>query len=63
MDKKKFLTADEVAERRRKTPQALANERKHGEGPPYVKDNGRILYPEDELKQYLDERTVKPGVG
>jgi hypothetical protein len=59
--RKTYLTAAEVADRRRKTTQALANERKRGEGPPYVKDNGRVLYPADELDRYLEDRIVVPA--
>jgi hypothetical protein len=54
----KYLTAAEVAERRRKTEGALVKERQRGQGPPWIRDNGRILYPEDELERYLAERTV-----
>jgi hypothetical protein len=54
----KYLTAKEVAERRRRTEAALAKERERGLGPPYIKDNGRILYPEDGLEEYLAERLV-----
>ena len=58
MASKNYKTAKEVAERRRKTEQALASERARGEGPPWVRDGARILYPEDELERYLDERLV-----
>jgi hypothetical protein len=55
---KRYLTAKEVAEIRRKTEQALAHERNRGEGPPWVRDGARVLYPADELERYLDERLV-----
>jgi hypothetical protein len=55
----KYLTAAEVAELRRKTPDALAQERRRGGGPPWIKDNGRVLYPADELDRYLASLTVR----
>lgn len=54
----RYLTAAEVAKERRKTEGALSKERKRGQGPPWIQDNGRILYPEDELERYLAERTT-----
>jgi hypothetical protein len=56
--KQRYLTAKEVAEIRRKTEPALTKERDRGEGPPWVRDGGRILYPEDELERYLEARLV-----
>jgi hypothetical protein len=55
------LTSQEVADRRRKTPQALAKERARGEGPAYIQDGRRILYPEDLLDEWLKERLVVPA--
>jgi hypothetical protein len=55
----KYLTAKEVSELRRKTEAALTKERQRGDGPPWVKDNGRVLYPEDELEQWLAERVIR----
>jgi hypothetical protein len=53
-----YWTAAAVAKLRHKTQPALVQERKRGEGPPFVRDNGRILYPEDELFAWLDARLV-----
>ncbi|MEM7776046.1 MAG: helix-turn-helix domain-containing protein [Pseudomonadota bacterium] len=39
-----MLTADEVARLTRKTKETLANERSRGEGLPYIKMTGKILY-------------------
>jgi hypothetical protein len=55
---KRYLTAREVAEIRRKNESALAKERERGEGPPWIRDGARVLYPEDELEQYLADRLV-----
>jgi hypothetical protein len=55
---KRYLTAKETAEIRRKSEPALSQERKRGSGPPYVIDGGRVLYPEDELIAWLDARLV-----
>jgi hypothetical protein len=54
-----FLTAKEVAAIRRKSEPALAEERKRGIGPPYIRDNGRILYPEDAVYAWLEARRVE----
>lgn len=56
----RYLTASEAAELRRKTPQALVMERQRGEGPPYILDGGRILYPADDLDRWLEARRVDP---
>jgi hypothetical protein len=55
---RKYLTSKEVADIRRKTEPALVQERKRGIGRPFVRDGGRILYPEDALYAWLDERVV-----
>jgi hypothetical protein len=55
-----LLTPAEVAEIRHRTEVALAQERTRKVGPPYIKDGGRILYPEDLLYEYLDARMVRP---
>jgi hypothetical protein len=57
----KNLTPKEVGEIRRKSEAALAQERKAGQGPPWRKDNGRVLYPADELEEYLERITVRPA--
>jgi hypothetical protein len=57
----KYWTAAEVAERRRMKESSLAQERYRGEGPPYVKDGARVLYPADLLEEYLAERLRTPG--
>jgi len=54
-----YLTCRQVAEIRRKSEPALVQERKRGIGPPYIRDGGRILYPEDELYAWLDARLVR----
>jgi hypothetical protein len=55
---KRYLTAKEAAEIRRKNQSALAKERERGEGPPWIRDGARILYPADELERYLADRLV-----
>jgi len=39
-----YLTAAEVAEMLRKSVDTLANERSRGEGLPYVRHGGKVLY-------------------
>lgn len=55
------LTTREAASVRRVTVNHLANERSRGCGPPYIKDGGRILYPADKLREYLNSRLVDPA--
>jgi hypothetical protein len=57
-----LLTAAETAQRRRRTTQALAMERRRGAGPPYIRDGSRILYPRDELEQWLKDHRVDPAL-
>jgi hypothetical protein len=56
---RKYLTSKEVAELRRKSESSLSQERKRGTGPPYIHDGGRVLYPADELQEWLDDRTIR----
>ena len=56
-----YKTPKEVAEIRRRTEAALAHERKRGDGPPYVHDGRRVLYPADELERWLEDNLVRPG--
>jgi hypothetical protein len=63
--RREYLTTAEVAEMRRMKEQSLAQERfrmKHGgDGPPYVKDGARVLYPLDLLEEWLAERLHAAG--
>lgn len=59
MLRSKYLTPKQVAAIRLKSEPALVQERKRGIGPPFIRDGGRILYPEDELYAWLDARLVK----
>jgi len=58
-----FLTPKQVAKIRHKSEPALVQERKRGIGPPFVRDGGRILYPEDALYAWLDARLVDTTTG
>lgn len=40
----------------------LANWRSLGEGPPYVKAGHRVLYPEDLLREWLDNSLTTPKI-
>jgi hypothetical protein len=59
-DRPAHYTTTETADLRRRTPQALANERARGEGPPYIRDGNKILYPADELDRWLIAHRVDP---
>ncbi|CAM3283756.1 hypothetical protein BST27_16825 [Mycobacterium intermedium] len=56
-----LFPARDVAALRCKTENALAVERHRGNGPPYVKDRGRVLYRAGDLAAYLAANTVTPG--
>jgi len=54
-----MLSAREVAAVVGVHPDTVKEWRKRRVGPPYVKtDTGRIRYPENELQQWLQNRTV-----
>jgi hypothetical protein len=55
---KRYLTAKETAEIRRKSEAALCKERQRGIGPKYIIDGGRVLYPEPDLVEWLESREV-----
>jgi hypothetical protein len=64
--RREFLTTAEVAEMRRMKESSLAQERfrmkkKGGDGPPYIKDGARVLYPLDLLEEWLDDRLHDAG--
>ena len=44
MSEKKFITAKELANRWKRSPRTLANQRLQKKGPPYYKINGKVLY-------------------
>jgi hypothetical protein len=60
--KSKYLTPREVAKIRRRTETALSHERNRKQGPPWIRDGGRVLYPADELEAWLEANTVRPEV-
>lgn len=47
-----YFTAEELAERHRKSYQALSNERSAGTGVPFVKVGGRVLYAVSDVLAY-----------
>jgi len=53
-----LLTPQEVAGTLRKTVQTLANERARGEGLPYVRVGGRILYRSDDVLEAINVGTT-----
>jgi len=53
------INKQEVAELRRVTVARLAQERYRGEGPPYLKDGGRVLYPADQDTDGVTELYVR----
>jgi hypothetical protein len=63
MDSKfpELLTPREAAAVRRTTTGHLANERSRGLGPPVCKLGGRIFYPAESLRKFIEERIVDPS--
>ncbi len=55
-----LLTPREAAAVRRTTTGHLANERSRGLGPPVCKLGGRIFYPAESLRKFIEERIVDP---
>jgi hypothetical protein len=53
-----FLIPKQVAKIRHRTEPALAAERRRLLGPPFIRDGGRVLYDEEALYAWLDERVV-----
>jgi hypothetical protein len=56
-----LLKPREVASIRRVTVNHLANERSRGEGPPIAKIGGRVFYPADQLRDFINSRITNPG--
>lgn len=54
-----LLTPREVAQLRRTTINQLNQERYLGRGPRFIKDGRRILYPRNELLDYLERNTIQ----
>ncbi len=54
------LKPREAAAVLRVTTGHLANARHRGVGPPYLRVEGRILYPSNLLREYLSARIVTP---
>jgi len=51
-----LLTPRELAKLRQRSECTLARERQKGRGPKFIKDFGRIFYPEDEWEAWLARR-------
>lgn len=58
-----YLTTEECAAYRRKTPAALRHERHKGYGPPYTVDGNRILYKRKDVERWLAAQVVDPAAG
>jgi hypothetical protein len=55
-----LLTTKEVAKIRRKSESALRQERLVGDGPPFIIDGGKALYPRASLETWLRARLRVP---
>jgi len=56
-----LLKPREAAAIRRVTVNHLANERSRGEGPPIAKIGGRVFYPADQLRDFINSRITDPA--
>lgn len=56
----RYLTPKEVTERYQDTisERTLANWRSRGEGPPFTKIGGKVLYPLEKLTDWEEVRTI-----
>ena len=54
------LTPEEVERVYSLNAATLANKRAKAAGPRYIKDGGKILYPQKDLQKYLNEREILP---
>lgn len=55
-----YLTTEEASKITHITVGSMANMRSDGYGPPYVKAGRRVLYPEDLLREWLDNSLTTP---
>ncbi len=59
LKRKESLTPDEVERVYGLKATTLANKRSRAQGPEYIKDGEKILYPQKAVKDYLAARRVK----
>jgi predicted site-specific integrase-resolvase len=55
-----FLTLEELAERWRVSPRTLERWRSDGEGPPWVRLKGKVIYPAEGVRAYERARLMDP---
>lgn len=55
----RLITADQLAERWSTSRSYLANLRSQGKGCPYIKLSRRVMYRENDVKQYELDRRVE----
>jgi hypothetical protein len=58
LKRKVNLTPEEVERVYGLNAATLANKRGKGQGPRYIKDGGKILYPQKEVQKYLQDREI-----
>mgnify|MGYP005666165159 FL=1 len=58
MNDKDYITPKELAVRWHKSVRTLANQRIQGEGPPYYKIAGKILYDMQDIKEIEEKSFV-----
>ena len=61
MNNSTYLTPVELAERWRRTTNAIQKMRKRGQGPPFTTlDSGGVLYDLADIEEYERTRKIKP---
>lgn len=59
LKRKEYLTEEEVSKLYNLSTATLRTKRSRGGGPPYVKDGERVLYPQKDVRAYLEARRVR----
>jgi len=57
-DDKKFITAKELANRWKRSPRTLANQRLANKGCPYYKISGKVLYDLNDVEKIESENFI-----
>jgi hypothetical protein len=57
-DDKKFITAKELANRWKRSPRTLANQRLAKKGCPYYKISGKVLYDLEDVEKIESENFI-----
>ncbi|MDR3362609.1 MAG: hypothetical protein LBO64_07205 [Desulfovibrio sp.] len=59
LKRREYLTAEEVELLYGLNTATLANKRSKAQGPEYIKDGDKILYKQQAVKAYLEDKTIR----